>query len=180
MIPFRPLVVLLLACSLVGCQPTSDRASVLAGVRLVPFTMQFSRTKVPDLSIKVPFGFTVEAVSEAKHDMFYIINPSDSSTPQRVMAVVQVRKTPIPIIPDSSATRTSKGVMLGEGIDWNEATLEDESPQVLQREVILQGIFPTNDSLRLQAFVVGMDSTLVERLVACVETLSRDTNSAQR
>ncbi|MCE7934112.1 MAG: hypothetical protein DYG96_05920 [Chlorobi bacterium CHB2] len=169
-----------LALLLAGCQPTSDRAAALKGVRLVPFTMEFSRTKAPNLSIQVPFGFMVESVSEAKHDMFYVVNPNDSGNPQRGMAVIQLRPAPNPIIPDSSATGTSKGILLGEGIDWNEATLDDESPRVLQREVILEEPFPTPQPMKLQAFVVGMDSALVEQLVACVETLSRDTSGARR
>lgn len=184
MMQFRLSILLLLAFLLIGCKPTSDRASALQGVRLVPFSMQFSRTKVPDLSIQVPFGFMVEAVSETKHDMFYIVNPNDSSNPQRGMAVIQVRQAPIPIIPDSSAARKSKGMLFGEGIDWNEAALDDETPRVLQREVIVEGLFPSKgadaEPMKLQAFVVGMDSALVERLVACVETLSRDSSSVRR
>ncbi|MBL7989386.1 MAG: hypothetical protein JNJ94_15095 [Chlorobi bacterium] len=181
----RPFFLLwLLAFLLTGCQPTSDRAAVLKGVRLVPSVMQFSRTKGPDLTVQIPFGFMIEAVPEAKHDMFYIVNPADSSTTQRGMAVIQVRQTPVPIVPDSMATRKTQGILFGNGIDWNEATLDDETPRVLQREVIIEYPFPIGKAgatpMQLQAFVVGMDSGLVERLVACVETLSRDSSNAGR
>ncbi|MCC7439241.1 MAG: hypothetical protein IT211_12170 [Armatimonadetes bacterium] len=185
MIPSRPFfLLLLLALLLTSCQPTSDRASVLKGVRLVPSVMQCSRTKGGDLAIQIPFGFMIEAAPEAKHDMFYIVNPADSSGTQRGMAVIQIRQNPIPIIPDSIATGNSTGILFGEGINWNEATLDDETPRVLQREVILPYPFPIGNAgaapMQLQAFVVGMDSALVERLVACVETLSRDTSNVRR
>lgn len=82
------------------------------------------------------------------------------------------------------ATRKTQGILFGNGIDWNEATLDDETPRVLQREVIIEYPFPIGKAgatpMQLQAFVVGMDSGLVERLVACVETLSRDSSNAGR
>lgn len=178
------LILLILATALMatfgasGCREHRDRSGLLKAVPTTDIRFTAVKTGVGDFSITLPQPFVIDAEAGAQSDVFFFTDLSDTGEVQKGMIYLTIALKPLVFIPDTADVSITGGNIGGEDLDWKESRdIAINGALLYQREAIAQKLLTMNPSpgttgsFIMQAFVVGTDSVLVERLMAAVETI---------
>jgi hypothetical protein len=173
------ILVVATAIGLGACAARQDHTRLLQGIPTSELTLTPQHTRAPELTLRLPRGFTYDWTAEADYDAFIIYNPSDTGDYQRGMLVINVAPSPVRHIPDSIDAHHVRAAVLGKTIEWRGISeREVNGLEIHKREAIVRDLFPlykhpkSGQDLVLQAFVVGTDSVLVGRLMGSAESIT--------
>jgi hypothetical protein len=163
-----------------ACRSSKDRSALLDGVATVEHRLNTRIMPVPDLTIRVPEAMSdIEWDRHARFDNFFITNPGDTGEVQQGMIVINVSPSTMSFIADTVDVDEFIGTIAGQDVVWREYTVVGpDGSQLYQRETVQQELFapfkahPDQPAVLLQAFIVGSNYDLVEKLTASVETLT--------
>ncbi len=140
-------------------------------------------TAVPDLWIDLPPGYRVRSVGQRPNDDFFFYRPDDPGTrdttvPSEGLLRIFIGPGAVSHHPDSSTVRRRAAIVVGQPVNW--LVWRGTGPRghpyynrLIASEDLFARISPelARDTIRVQIYVGGSDSSRVAELVSAVSTL---------